>query len=193
MGLQDQRFKDTAGEIESMLDELDSIDDPAVRDTATGIVQDLLALYGEGLTRVLETMRANVPPALSTEIFKQLAGDELVSHLLLLHDLHPVDLQTRVEQALDSARPFLRSHGGNVELIGIRAGIAVLRLVGSCHGCPGSTITLKHTIEEAIQKAAPDLEGIETIGEDEPAAEGSDTGFVPLGAVLMRGAAQGAR
>jgi Fe-S cluster biogenesis protein NfuA/nitrite reductase/ring-hydroxylating ferredoxin subunit len=65
-------------------------------------------------------------------------------------------------------RPYLQSHGGNVEMIGIEGGVARLRLEGSCDGCPSSTMTLKLAIEEAIQKAAPDLDGIEAEGVAEP-------------------------
>lgn len=67
----------------------------------------------------------------------------------------------RVQGALDEVRPYLKSHGGNVELLNVDGGVAHLLLQGSCSGCPSSTVTLKLAIEEAIHKAAPDLEGIE--------------------------------
>jgi Fe-S cluster biogenesis protein NfuA/nitrite reductase/ring-hydroxylating ferredoxin subunit len=96
--------------------------------------------------------------------FKAFAEDELVSHLLLLHGLHPLDVETRVVRALEEVRPYLQSHGGNVELLGIEGGVARVRMEGSCDGCPSSAVTLKLAIEEAVLKAAPDLEGIEAEG-----------------------------
>ena len=51
-----------------------------------------------------------------------LTADDLVSSLLVIHGLHPQDLETRVAAALDSVRPYLGSHGGNVELMDISAG-----------------------------------------------------------------------
>jgi Fe-S cluster biogenesis protein NfuA/nitrite reductase/ring-hydroxylating ferredoxin subunit len=66
--------------------------------------------------------------------------------------------------ALEEVRPYLQSHGGNVELLGVKEGVARLRMKGSCSGCPSSTVTLRLAIEEAIQKTAPDLEGIEAEG-----------------------------
>jgi len=96
--------------------------------------------------------------------FDAFAEDELVSHLLLLHGLHPLDLKTRVIMALEEVRPYLQSHGGNVELLDVKEGVARLRMQGSCSGCPSSTVTLRLAIEEAIQKTAPDLEGIEAEG-----------------------------
>ena len=66
--------------------------------------------------------------------------------------------------ALDEVRPYLESHGGDVELVGVEDGVVRLRLEGSCSGCPSSTVTLKLAIEDAIHKAAPDVERIEAEG-----------------------------
>jgi Fe-S cluster biogenesis protein NfuA len=98
-------------------------------------------------------------------------SDELVSHLLLVHGLHPEDVETRVAQALEEVRPYLGSHGGDVELLGVADGIARVRLVGTCDGCPSSTATLRYAIEEAVAKAAPELDGVEAEGVAEPAPQ----------------------
>ena len=98
-----------------------------------------------------------------------LAGDDLVGSILLLHGLHPLDLETRVRQALEKVRPLLRSHGGNVELLDLTGGVARLRMLGSCDGCPSSAMTLKTAIEEAIYEKAPDVTAIEV---DAPATNG---------------------
>jgi Fe-S cluster biogenesis protein NfuA/nitrite reductase/ring-hydroxylating ferredoxin subunit len=128
------------------------------------MVQTLLELYGEGLGRIVESVGR-----LGGEDLKdELLGDELITHLLLLHGLHPVDVETRVLGALDEVRPYLESHGGNVQFLGIGDGVARVRLEGSCDGCPSSTMTLKLAIEEAVQKAAPELEGVEAEGVAEP-------------------------
>ena len=68
-----------------------------------------------------------------------MTDDELVSHLLLLHGLHPVSLGDRVLDALDEVRPYLESHGGDVELVGMEGPVVRLRMQGSCSGCPSST------------------------------------------------------
>jgi Fe-S cluster biogenesis protein NfuA len=128
-------------------------DDPR----ALAAVQALVELYGEGLRRI----------AAQGGVSEELAGDELVSHLLLVHDLHPVDVETRVARALEDVRPYLGSHGGDVELIGVADGVARLRLNGTCDGCPSSSVTLKHSIEAAIMRAAPDLAGVEAEGMEE--------------------------
>ena len=98
-------------------------------------------------------------------IIDSFARDDLVGSLLLLYGLHPLDIETRVHQALEKVRPYLGSHGGNVELLGVtQAGVVHLRLQGSCHGCPSSAMTLKLAIEEAIYAAAPDIVALEVEG-----------------------------
>jgi Fe-S cluster biogenesis protein NfuA len=137
--------------VEALLDSLESFP-PEQRETATELVQALLDLYGEGLARIVA---AGGP--LPVE-------DELVAHLLLLHGLHPVPLHDRVTGALDSVRPYLAAHGGGVELLDVADGVVHLRLEGACHGCPSSSLTLRAAVEEAVMKAAPDVERIEADG-----------------------------
>jgi Fe-S cluster biogenesis protein NfuA/nitrite reductase/ring-hydroxylating ferredoxin subunit len=165
MLLDDQGLQERVARMETLLGEIEALQDPAARSKAAEVVGVLLDLYGEGLARMMEVVAEGEEREKTFEAF---AGDDLVSHLLLLHGLHPLDLETRVIGALEEVRPYLQSHGGDVELIGIENGVARLRLEGSCNGCPSSTMTLKLAIEEAIQKAAPDLDGIEAEGVAEP-------------------------
>jgi Fe-S cluster biogenesis protein NfuA/nitrite reductase/ring-hydroxylating ferredoxin subunit len=165
MLLDDQGLQERAARMETLLGEIESLQDPNARAKAAEVVQVLLELYGEGLARMMEVIAEGEE---RESLFEALAEDELVSHLLLLHGLHPLDVETRVIRALEEVRPYLRSHGGNVELLGIEGDVARVRLQGSCDGCPSSAVTLKLAIEEAVQKAAPDLEGIEAEGVTEP-------------------------
>jgi Fe-S cluster biogenesis protein NfuA/nitrite reductase/ring-hydroxylating ferredoxin subunit len=157
--------QELVADVERLLEDLESLADPVARQTATGIVDALLELYGAGLERMVEEIAARDPDA---EIARAFAEDELISHLLLLHGLHPVALEDRVRDALGEVRPYLESHGGDVELLGIDGPAVRLRLNGSCSGCPSSAMTLKLAIENAIQRAAPEIE--EVIAEEETAA-----------------------
>jgi len=163
--LDDQGLQERVARIETLLGEIETLADPNARSKAAEMAQVLLELYGEGLARMMEVVARGDE---GERTFKVFAEDELISHLLLLHGLHPLDVETRVVQALEEVRPYLQSHGGNVELLGIEGGVARVRLQGSCDGCPSSTVTLKLAIEEAVLKAAPDLEGIEAEGVTEP-------------------------
>jgi Fe-S cluster biogenesis protein NfuA len=99
----------------------------------------------------------------------RLLADPLVESLLLLHDLHPLDTDTRVQRALDRVRPYLGSHAGGVEYLGTGPdGVARLRLEGSCHGCPSSTVTVRLAIEGAVQDAAPEVTEVVVEGMTEP-------------------------
>jgi Fe-S cluster biogenesis protein NfuA/nitrite reductase/ring-hydroxylating ferredoxin subunit len=170
--MDDREAREAVARVEALLDEVEALPDARAREASLAVVQALLELYGEGLSRVME--RAHEPRAL--------AEDELVSHLLLIHGLHPVSLEERVDGALDEVRPYLASHGGGVELVGLGDGVVRLRLRGSCEGCPSSAMTLKLAVEEAIHKAAPDVESIEAEGATAPAPAGIPLPMVGSGA-----------
>jgi Fe-S cluster biogenesis protein NfuA/nitrite reductase/ring-hydroxylating ferredoxin subunit len=159
--IDDQGLQERVARMETLLEEIETLPDRNARSKAAEVVGVLLDLYGEGLARMMEVVAEGEERERTFDAF---AEDELVSHLLLLHGLHPLDLETRVIMALEEVRPYLQSHGGNVELLGVKEGVARLRMQGSCSGCPSSTVTLRLAIEEAIQKTAPDLEGIEAEG-----------------------------
>jgi Fe-S cluster biogenesis protein NfuA len=143
--------------IERLLDELRAGRD---RETAEELVRLLVGMYGEGLRRVVALLAGHDPA-----LVHRLAEDDLLESLLLLHDLHPVDVDTRVQRALDRVRPYLGSHAGGVTYLGVDAGgVARLRLEGSCHGCPSSALTATTAIEAAVREAAPELAGVEVAG-----------------------------
>jgi Fe-S cluster biogenesis protein NfuA/nitrite reductase/ring-hydroxylating ferredoxin subunit len=121
--------------------------------TAEELVGLLVRMYGDGLERIIGR--------LDPEFVRGLAKDSVIAGLLSLHDLHPDDVETRVGQALDKVRPYLGSHAGGVEYLGIDGGGQVhLRLQGSCDGCPASSATVKMAIETAILEAAPEITGV---------------------------------
>lgn len=173
-----QEHKHRAERIETLIQEVAAFPDPHARDITQELVQSLLDMYGDGLARILDlTMQKESP---SSALVQALANDELVASLFLLHDLHPIALETRVAQALVEVRPYLQSHGGGVELLKVENGVVYLRLQGSCNGCASSAMTLKLAIEDAIYKVAPDLDGLEVEGVTEPAsAAGTPIAFVP--------------
>jgi Fe-S cluster biogenesis protein NfuA len=145
-----------------LLGSLDEIADPVAQARVQELVGTVLELYGAGLERILGILQDAGDPALP--IRDALLDDGIVASLLLIHGLYPIPLEERVTQALDSMRPFLASHGGNVELVSLEEGVARLRLQGSCDGCPSSAATLENALKEALDEAAPDLLGLEVEG-----------------------------
>jgi Fe-S cluster biogenesis protein NfuA len=163
----DREFRKRMERVESLIREVEEFPDADARTRTEEILRTVLELHSAGLERILEKLSDAGEPGLG--VINDLAGDEVVGSLFLLHGLHPLDLETRVQQALENVRPLLRTHGGNVELIGVCGGVARLRMLGSCHGCPSSAITLRTAIEDAIYDKAPDVAAIEL---DEPSANG---------------------
>lgn len=155
---QDQELRAAGDRIEILMGELAAAS-PAVRGKAEELVRLLMRLYGAGLDRIL-TAVDDAGQAAAGPIFARLAADDLVASLLVLHDLHPLDLETRVARALDHVRPHLGLQGSDdVELLGVEDGVVRLRLEGK-----SSTAALKRAVEKAIQEAAPDIARIEVEG-----------------------------
>ncbi|HTT00217.1 MAG TPA: NifU family protein [Streptosporangiaceae bacterium] len=133
---------------------------------AEELVRLLVGLYGDGLSHIVAALAEQGAPGL--EMLDRLTEDPLVESLLLLHDLHPLDVDARVQRALDRVRPYLGSHAGGVEYLGVRDGVARLRLEGSCHGCPSSTVTVQLAITGAVQDAAPEVTDVVVEGMTAP-------------------------
>src|SRR5881394_4237534 len=99
--------------VEELIQALEKSGDAAARQQARELVQTLLELHGTGMNRMLEI--SFEAERAGQELIDQLAQDPTVSNLLLLHDLHPLDLETRVRNALDEVKPRLGLHGGSVQ------------------------------------------------------------------------------
>ncbi len=168
------------GERIDLLLEASSSGGAVARERAEELVRLITDLYGAGLERVLDILYD--AGRLDEDAVNLLAADDLVASLLSVHGLHPHSLASRVEQALESVRPYLGTHGGDVELVGVsEEGAVRLRLLGSCDGCPSSSVTLKLAVEGAIEAAAPEVTSIEV--EDLSSASQS---VIPVGSLRSR-------
>ncbi len=171
------------GRVEELTAQLDTIGDPFAQSCAEELVGALMQLYGEGLERIFDAVGEQGSPALRD----RLVEDGVVASLMLIHGLYPVDLETRVREALDSVRPYMETHGGDVELLEIADGVARIRLEGHCRGCAASASTLELGIKQALEEAAPDLLGLEVEGVLEDATHGPPIGAVELPMVQVNG------
>ncbi len=149
-------------QIQELQAALEAAGESVPRELADELVSAVVQMYGAGLEHVMATLLS--AGSEGERLAGLLADDELVATLLLIHDLHPVGLAERVQSALDSVRPYMESHGGNVELLSLEQGIARIHLQGSCSDCSASAVTLELAIKQALEEAAPDLEGLEVVG-----------------------------
>jgi Fe-S cluster biogenesis protein NfuA/nitrite reductase/ring-hydroxylating ferredoxin subunit len=159
--------RDRITRIEQLLEQLESAGDVPLAAQSSEAIALVVELYGDGLARIVARVESEQP-----QLARDLADDELVCQLMLLHGLHPRALEQRVRDALAEVRPYLESHGGGVDLVQVSDTSVRLRLRGSCSGCPSSTMTLKLAVEDAIRKAAPEIEQIEAEGTPAPQAPG---------------------
>ncbi|RYG24421.1 NifU family protein [bacterium] len=73
-------------------------------------------------------------------------------------------LYTPVREAISSVQAYARSHGGEIELVGVSdEGDVTIRLRGACRGCPMSEMTLKHGIEEQLRTLVPGVGSIHQV------------------------------
>jgi Fe-S cluster biogenesis protein NfuA len=124
------------------------------------------------------------------EVSRALVADQLVSHLLVLHELHPDSLEERVTRAIEDVRPYARSHGGDIELAAIDGDVVRVRLSGSCDGCASSTATLKLAVEDRVRAVAPGVAVVEALTGASPK---DPTTFIPAEALLRKPVVAGPR
>lgn len=148
--------------IQALIEQIESLPDAQSRELLHECLYSLLSLYGDGLARVLQLI--NNAGVDGEKVRDALLRDKLVRGLLLIHGIHPVSLEARLRGALDKIRPYLQSHGGNVELVSLHQEVALLRLQGTCQSCPSSSITLELAVRQVIEEACPDLIGFDVLG-----------------------------
>lgn len=165
--------------IERLLTEIRSMASPSIGDRVDEVVRSIVELYGAGLARIMELAASTTKRGDS--LGASLVDDDLIASLLILHGLHPENFTTRVHKALERVRPYLGSHGGDIEIVQSdgSSGSVRLRMKGSCDGCPSSLLTVKLAVESAIREAAPEVTQIEVEGISEPSSSPSSPAAGP--------------
>jgi Fe-S cluster biogenesis protein NfuA len=167
--LDDRAVQGRLSRLEDLLDRVEGVPGPTA-EAALDAVATLSEVYGEALARLVLRLDADGRAAL--------LDDELLAHLFVLHGLHPAPVQERVAAALAEVRPYLASHGGGVELLGVDGEVARVRLTGSCQGCGASAATLEQAVTEAVLAAAPELRAV--LPEAAPAAPAGGRALIPV-------------
>jgi Fe-S cluster biogenesis protein NfuA len=185
--VEDKQFRERVQRIGTLVQEIETIADPAVRASTRQLVQSLMELHGAALERALELVAEAGEPGM--RIIDRLGRDPLVSSVLVLYALHPEDLDSRILKALERVRPELRKQGCEAELLELSEGVVRLRVQTGEHTCGSTAKTVQTTLEEAIYDAAPDLVSLSIEGLDgKPASS-----FVALDKLIGSAASSSSR
>ncbi|MEW6353791.1 MAG: NifU family protein [Pseudomonadota bacterium] len=129
--------------------------DEPQRATVQALKSAIEDLHKEALARLIRALKDD---AAAGARLRAALSDQVVYGVLLFHGLLREPLEVRIQKALDEVRPFMAEHGGDVELVTLKAPDTVeLRLLGACHGCPASGQTLSAGVEKAIREHCPEI------------------------------------
>ena len=180
----DTAFDDLAKRVDDAVGALEDLD-PAARKVAEELQGAVEAIHKAGLVTIVRRLRAEDA---TREALFELAADPAVHLLLSLHGIVRPDPVTHANQVLESVRPQLHSHGGDVALVRIEDGTAFVRLEGACNGCSMSSVTLRNLVEEALVQGVPAITAVEVVAAEpsptlipvESLRIGRDLGLKPL-------------
>jgi Fe-S cluster biogenesis protein NfuA len=159
--------------------QLEQLPEGPAKSAGKELVQLLMDVHGAAIERMLDVVFESAGDKAQGTIDK-MGQDPRVASLLLLYGLHPDDLQTRVEKAVEAMRPRLRKLSHSVELMGVVDGRAQVRLTSTGHSCGSSSKDLRAVVEDGMYEFAPDVTAVEVLGLDEPSAPG----FVALESLM---------
>lgn len=170
-------FREKLRRLGVLIGELDSVEKSSA--STRELIQLILDVHGAALERMMEIVFESGAPG--EGIIQKAGQDEMVRHLLLLHSLHPDSLETRVMSALDGAKPQLRKHNAEAEIVDMGEGAVEIRLRISGHACGSTESSLKLLLEEIVYDHAPDLASLKVHG---PGDEAAAPGFVSIASLL---------
>ena len=167
--------------VAELAEELLACSDGDVASRAEELVDWLDVFHREGLGRLVEMIRQ-----WRGEIFlEQAALDPVIGELLTTYslgvDVDAATIDRVVQVALDDVRPYVHSHGGEIEVVGVTDGVVALRMHGSCNGCTAADETVAGRIEVVLREQWIDFRRVELEDATEPAHPPPVTGQVATG------------
>lgn len=177
-GTGDASFEQRARRVDDAVAQVATLD-PAAEQAALDLKAAVEEFHHLALTRIVRAMRADER---GKQLLFDLVDDPAVHAVLSLQGIIRPNLAVRAETALAGVRPYLRSHGGDVELVGIADGVASVRLHGACNGCSMSAVTLREGVTDALVTGVDEITAVEVL-DDEPTVA-----FIPVAAIGRRDA-----
>ncbi|MEP6476439.1 MAG: NifU family protein [Actinomycetota bacterium] len=154
-----ESLDDLLQRLEDLVAEMEQLDEP-LRDRVFELLDGIDTIHRLALDRLAE--------ALGTERLEEIrAADPAIRWLLDAYGAG-IDQRSAAEAALDSIRPYIHSHGGEVQVIDVSAGVVRVKLSGSCSGCTASAVTLQNGVEEALREHLSGFVAMEVEAEQSP-------------------------
>jgi len=172
-------FEELARRVDDAIDALGKLQEKD-RAVATALQKALEALHRHVLVQIVRKLKAS---AEGKELLFSLLDDPAVYASFLMHGIIKPDIHVRVVQALELVRPYIKSHGGDVELVRVEDQVAYVRLMGACTGCSMSAVTLRDGVEEAIKQHVPEIQCVEVVPDEVSPGRRAVTGgsaYVPM-------------
>lgn len=154
-------FDEVLPRIAELAEALTSHDDPATAASAEELLDWIDVFHANGVGRLVEMIREWRGDIL----LESVAADPIAGSLLRAYglgsDADPESARLAVQAGLTEVRPYLHSHGGDMEVVSIEDGVVRLKLHGSCDGCTGAEATIVDRVERALQTHWVDFRRIE--------------------------------
>ncbi len=171
-----ENFEALAQRVDTAVKEIEKLE-PEARKKARQVKQAIEDFHRHGLTLIIQKLKADHP---GKELLFELVDEPAVHSLFALHGLVRADPTTHAARVLEMVRPYMQSHGGDVELVKVEGDTAYVRLLGSCNGCSMSAVTLREGVEEALTNNVPSIQQVEVVPSD-PEPAGLTIGLIERG------------
>ena len=176
-------FQEQVRQLGQLITQFDQMPEGPQKTACKQLVQLLMDVHGAGLDRIMEIVFEN--EAAGPAIIDKLGQDSITSSLLLLYSLHPDDLETRLNKAVERMRPRLRKLSNSVDLISVHEGAVEVRVTSSAsgHSCGSTARDVRTIVEDGVYELAPDITLLEIRGLEQP----ENAGFVALESLVGHG------
>lgn len=153
------RLDELLDRLEGLVEDLQRLDDPVIRSRVFELLDGVDVLHRFALSTLVDELDGRIP------LDELRAAHPAISWLFEAYGLG-IDEHAQADIALEAIRPFVHSHGGEVEVLDVTDGVVHIRLAGSCSGCTASEETLTHGVEEALREGLPGFARV-TVEEDD--------------------------
>lgn len=151
-------------ELDGRIGQLEHLPHPEVQQQVFTVLQLIDRLHRGSVNRLSAFLKEK-------NLWDDALDDEAINLLFTLYDQIPLDEATQVDDALQSVRPYIESHGGELEVVKVEEGVVHVMLKGSCQSCSASSATLTHGVETALREGFAGFKDMIVHESNEPARD----------------------